>query len=43
MGTFTMATGLGMLFTGFLAIASIAGIAFYIINNHVVKEDKKDD
>ncbi len=43
MGTFTLSTGLGMLGVGFLAIAIIGGIAFYIINNHIVREDKDDD
>ena len=43
MGTFTLSTGRGMLGVGFLAIAIIGGIAFYIINNHIVREDKDDD
>ncbi len=43
MGTFTLSTGLGMLGVGFLAIAIIGGIAFYIINNHIIREDKDDD
>jgi hypothetical protein len=43
MGTFTVSTGLGMLGIGFLAIAIIGAIAFYIINNHVMREDKDDD
>ena len=43
MGTFTLSTGLGMLGVGFLAIAIIGGIAFYIINNHIIREDNDDD
>lgn len=43
MGTFTLSTGLGMLGVGFLAIAIIGGIAFYIINNHIIREDKDDN
>ena len=42
MGTFTVSTGLGMLGVGLLAIAIIGGIAFYIINNHLPREDKDD-
>ena len=42
MGTFTLSTGLGMLGVGLLAIAIIGGIAFYIINNHIIREDKDD-
>ena len=42
MGTFTVSPGLGMLGVGLLAIAIIGGIAFYIINNHLPREDKDD-
>tara|TARA_X000000950_G_scaffold7129_1_gene7780 strand:- start:16 stop:147 length:132 start_codon:yes stop_codon:yes gene_type:complete len=42
MGTFTLATGLGMLFTGILAMAIGGTVALYIINKHV-KSNKEDD
>ena len=42
MGTFTLSTGLGMLRVGLLAIAIMGGIAFYIINIHIIREDKDD-
>jgi nitrogen fixation-related uncharacterized protein len=39
MGTFTMATGLGMLGVGILVMAVIGAIFLYVIN-HKPKEDK---
>ena len=39
MGTFTMATGLGMLGVGILALATIGAIFLYVINKQK-REDK---
>ena len=42
MGTFTVASGLGMLFVGLCAMAVIGLVGLYVINN-VLPNDKEEE
>ena len=42
MGTFTLASGLGLLFCGLVVMFVGGAIGLYIINNHLPKDEDKD-
>jgi hypothetical protein len=43
MGTFTVASGLGMLFVGLCAMAVIGMVGLYVINNVLPKDEENED